>query len=307
MNFMMQAGMNQMKSQAQNLVPKEIKDATKEDNNETNEENSGNINDSSSNISNSNNNITQPSNIPKKKKGGVIGKALAIKMYTLLLIHTAILTIAEYIIHSMEEKLFSVETSAITIYWIIFVVALVLALLFSLMVSKIRCFSSLYFIYILYVVLLGLDLCIFNLGSYLISFDIFVSILIIFDAGCIVVLIFCSFIKEPPSSFWIMCSSTGGIILAIFLCAKLYEENRILVLVFGVITFVIYQVMNYNAFNMGKSKKKKGQAYQEEESIIPSAMALPYEFNASFIKIFFFFFEGIYTIITGCCFGKKKK
>ena len=159
----------------------------------------------------------------------------------------------------------------------------------------------------MYVVLLALDLVIFNLGGHLISFDIFVSILIIFDAGSIVILIFCSFIKEPPSTFWIMCSSTGGIILSIFLCAKLYEEKRILVLIFGVYTFIIYQVMNYNAFNMGKGKKNKGQSYQEEESIIPSAMALPYEFNASFLKMFIYIFQGLFIIITGCCSGKKKK
>ena len=303
MNFMMQAGMNQMKNQAQDLIPKEVKDATKEESDKPEDENVKTINDSSSNVSNSN----QTTNIPKKKKSGVISKALAIKMYMLLLIHTAILTIAEYIIHSMQSNLFSDKSSTKLIYWIIFGVGIVGALLLSLMVSKIRCFSSLYFIYVLYVVLLALDLVIFNLGGHLISFDIFVSILIIFDAGSIVILIFCSFIKEPPSSFWIMCSSTGGIILAIFLCAKLYEEKRILVLIFGVYTFIIYQVMNYNAFNMGKGKKNKGQSYQEEESIIPSAMALPYEFNASFLKMFIYIFQGLFIIITGCCSGKKKK
>ena len=303
MNFMMQAGMNQMKNQAQDLIPKEVKDATKEESDKPEDENVKTINDSSSNVSNSN----QTTNIPKKKKSGVISKALAIKMYMLLLIHTAILTIAEYIIHSMQSNLFSDKSSTKLIYWIIFGVGIVGALLLSLMVSKIRCFSSLYFIYVLYVVLLALDLVIFNLGGHLISFDIFVSILIIFDAGSIVILIFCSFIKEPPSTFWIMCSSTGGIILAIFLCAKLYEEKRIFVLIFGVYTFIIYQVMNYNAFNMGKGKKNKGQSYQEEESIIPSAMALPYEFNASFLKMFIYIFQGLFIIITGCCSGKKKK
>ena len=303
MNFMMQAGMNQMKNQAQDLIPKEVKDATKEESDKPEDENVKTINDSSSNVSNSN----QTTNIPKKKKSGVISKALAIKMYMLLLIHTAILTIAEYIIHSMQSNLFSDKSSTKLIYWIIFGVGIVGALLLSLMVSKIRCFSSLYFIYVLYVVLLALDLVIFNLGGHLISFDIFVSILIIFDAGSIVILIFCSFIKEPPSTFWIMCSSTGGIILAIFLCAKLYEEKRILVLIFGVYTFIIYQVMNYNAFNMGKGKKNKGQSYQEEESIIPSAMALPYEFNASFLKMFIYIFQGLFIIITGCCSKKKKK
>ena len=306
MNFVQQAAMNQMKSQAQNLIPKEVKDATNEEKSEN--ENIRNINDSSSNISNSN----QSSGIPKKKKSSVISKALAIKMYILLLIHTGILTIAEYIIHAIQKSkgsLFSSESTAITIYWIIFVASLVAALLLSLMVSKIKCFSSLYFIYVLYIILLALDLVIFNIGGQLISFDIFASMLIVFDAGSIVVLIFCSFIKEPPSTFWIICSSTGGIILAIFLCAKLYEGKRILVLIFGVYSYVIYQVMNYNTFNKKKKKKKRGKAYkeEEEENVIPSSMILPYEFNASFIKMFFFFFQGIFIVISGCCSGKKKK
>ena len=84
MNFMMQAGMNQMKNQAQDLIPKEVKDATKEESDKPEDENVKTINDSSSNVSNSN----QTTNIPKKKKSGVISKALAIKMYMLLLIHT---------------------------------------------------------------------------------------------------------------------------------------------------------------------------------------------------------------------------
>ena len=139
-------------------------------------------------------------------------------MYAILLVHTAILTVVQYIILIIKQKnenFFSTETIGYAIYWTIFAVSLGCAVLLSLMVSKIKCFSSLYFIYILYVVLLALDLCFFNLGGHLISFDIFVSILIVFDAGSIVVLIFCSFIKEPPSQYWIMCSSAGGIILAV--------------------------------------------------------------------------------------------
>lgn len=299
---MMQAGMNQMKSQAQNLVSNEIKDVTNEENN-TSE--AGKINESNNSITNS-----SKSGAPKKKKSQIISKAQAIKMYALLLIHTGILTAAEYIIHAIEKskQIFSEESSILVIYWVIFGVGLALVFCLALMVSKIRCFTSLYFIYLLYVVLLALDLCIFNIGGQLISFDIFVTILIVFDAGSILILIFCSFIKEPPSTFWIMLSSSGGIILAVFLCAKLYEDNRILVLVFGVYAYVIYQVMNYNTFNISKKKKKKGElATKEQESIIPSAMSLPYEFNASFVKIFVFIFQGIYSIISGCCSGKKKK
>ena len=126
MNFVQQAAMNQVKSQAQNLIPKEVKDATNEE--KSGNESIRNINDSSSNISNSN----QSSGIPKKKKSSVISKALAIKMYLLLIIHTGILTIVEYIIHAIQNSkgnLFSSETSAKTIYWIVFAASIVAALL----------------------------------------------------------------------------------------------------------------------------------------------------------------------------------
>lgn len=297
MNYLVQNQVNQMKNQAQDLIPKDLK--------EENNTEEGKINDSNSSASNN----IKSSNAPKKKKSRLISKALAIKMYILLLVHTGILTIVEYMIHSIEEndKIFSNDPSALIIYWIVFGGSIVAALALSLMASKIRCFSSLYFIYVLYIVLLALDLCIFNIGGQFVSFDIFVSMLIIFDAGSIVVLLFCSFIKEPPSTFWIICSSSGGIILAVFLCSKLYEENRILVLIFGVLSFIIYQVMNYNTFNPPKSKKKRGElSTTEQESVIPSAMVLPYEFNASFIKIFFIIFKGIVYIIKGCIGGSKK-
>ena len=186
MNFIAQAGMNQMKSQAQGLIQKEVNEVGGDQSTE-----GGKINESTSNsISNSN----TSSHIPKKKKASsVISKALAIKMYAILLVHTAILTVVQYIIQIIKNKnenFFSTETIGYAIYWTIFAVSLGCAVLLSLMVSKIKCFSSLYFIYILYVVLLALDLCFFNLGGHLISFDIFVSILIVFDAGSIVVLIF---------------------------------------------------------------------------------------------------------------------
>lgn len=303
MNFIAQAGMNQVKNQTQGLIQKEVNEVAGDQSSE-----GGKINESTSNsISNSN----TSSHIPKKKKASsVISKALAIKMYAILLVHTAILTVVQYIILIIKQKnenFFSTETIGYAIYWTIFAVSLGCAVLLSLMVSKIKCFSSLYFIYILYVVLLALDLCFFNLGGHLISFDIFVSILIVFDAGSIVVLIFCSFIKEPPSQYWIMCSSAGGIILAIFLDAKLYEENRILVLIFGIYGFIIYEVMNYNAFKIDKGKKKNSHLYKEEDNKIPSAMVLPYELNASLVKMFIFLLEGVITIIKGCCSGKKKK
>ena len=64
-----------------------------------------------------------------------------------------------------------------------------------------------------------------------------------------------------------------------------------------------------------KKKKKKGEVKKTEqqkeeeqekepEVKIPPMMILPYEFNASFIKIFLYILKGIYWLIKGCCGGK---
>ena len=311
MNFVQE----QMKSQAQNLITNEIKEAT----GEKKEEGEGQI-------KNSNDESNQQSKKDDlglnklKKKNKKIDKALAIRMYSILLCHTGVLTLVQYIINAVQGSkgnVFGTSTEVQIVYWIIFLICIALALGVSMLVTKIKCFSTILFIYILYVALLALDLCIFNIGGYIISFDVFASMLLIFDAGSIVILLFCSLIKDAPSTFWVICSSIGGIILAAFMCTKIYEENRIIVLIFCVYAFVVYEAMNYNAFNTDKKKKKKkGEvqkteqqkeegAEKEPEVKIPPMMILPYEINASFIKIFLYILKGIYFLIKGCCGGKK--
>ena len=309
---------DQMKSQAQNLISNEIKEAT----GEKKEEGEGQI-------KNSNDGANQQSKnddlgIKKlKKKNKKIDKALAIRMYSILLCHTGVLTIVQFIINAIQEKkgnVFNTSTEIEIVYWIIFVISIALALGVSMLVTKIKCFSSILFIYIFYVALLALDLCIFNIGGHILSFDVFASMLLIFDAGSIVVLLFCSLTKDAPSTFWVICSSIGGIILAAFLCTIIFEENRIIVLVFCVYAFVVYEAMNYNAFNIEKKKKKKEkekgevqkteqqkeeEQEKEPEVKIPPMMILPYEFNASFIRIFIYILKGIGFLIKGCCGGKK--
>ena len=82
-----------------------------------------------------------------------------------------------------------------------------------------------------------------------------------------------------------------------------------LVLIFGVYSFVVYQVMNYNTFNIdsGKKKKSASDVPEEEPAIkIPPMMLLPFEFNAAFIKMFILIIKGIVFLIKGCIGGKKK-
>ena len=253
MNMVMQAGLNQAKDQAQNLIPKEVKDGQNEEKKEG-EGNNNSINDSQSNLTNS-------SNISHKKmKNKKINKQLAIKMYSVLLCHTGILTIAEYIIRTVQNSKGNVFDSDYNIvYWIIFAASIALALILSLLVTKIKCLSSMIFVSLFYVLILALDACIFNIGGHLLSFEVFVSMLIVFDAASAVILIFCSLIKDAPSLFWMICSSIGGIILAVFLCTKIYEDEKIFVLIFGVYAFVVYETMNYHVFDDGKKKKKKSE------------------------------------------------
>lgn len=314
MNMVMQAGLNQAKDQAQNLIPKEVKDGKNEEKKEG-EGNNNSINDSQSNLTNS-------SNISHKKmKNKKINKQLAIKMYSVLLCHTGILTIAEYIIRTVQNSKGNVFDSDYNIvYWIIFAASIALALILSLLVTKIKCLSSMIFVSLFYVLILALDACIFNIGGHLLSFEVFVSMLIVFDAASAVILIFCSLIKDAPSLFWMICSSIGGIILAVFLCTKIYEDEKIFVLIFGVYAFVVYETMNYHVFDDGKKKKKKSEpqpqiptqsqpqqeAKPEEEVKIPPMMVLPYEFNAAFVRLLLLIFKGIYTLIRGCCGGNKK-
>ena len=310
MNFAQKLVVNNMKSQAENLIPKEVKDATKDEKKEEgeNEKPSENQNDDNSKA-----NIKSSSSSSKKRKPKLINKTLAIRMFSVLLFHTGVLTIAEYVIHAIQKSKGTVfDEDYMALYWVIFGVGIGLVLALSLLVTKITCLSSPIFIYLLYVILLGLDLCIFLIGGEIISFEIFVNMLIVFDAGSIVVLIFCSLSKDSPSSFWIMCTSIGGIILAIFLGTKIYEDQSTLILIFGVISFAIYEVMNYNTFNPDKKKKNKNDGQKnkegevkEEKVRIPPMMNLPFELNASFLKIFYLIFKGVYFIIKGCCTGKK--
>ena len=226
---------DQMKSQEQNLISNEANDST----GGNKEGGEGQINNSNDESNKSNKKDDLGLN-KLKKKNKKIDKALAIRMYSILLCHTGILTLVQFIINIVQVKKGNVFNAALGL---------------SMLVTKIKCFSNVLFIYIFYVALLAFDLCIFNIGGFIISFDIFASMLLIFDAGTIVILLLFSLIKEAPSTFWLICTSIGGIILTAFLCTKIYEENSVVVLIFCVYAFVVYESMNYNAFYTEKKKK----------------------------------------------------
>ena len=56
------------------------------------------------NDDNSKANIKSSSSSSKKRKPKLINKTLAIRMFSVLLFHTGVLTIAEYIIHAIQKR-----------------------------------------------------------------------------------------------------------------------------------------------------------------------------------------------------------
>ena len=115
MNFAQKLVMNNVKSQAENLIPKEVKDATKDEKKEEveNEKPSENQNDDNSKA-----NIKSSSSSSKKRKPKLINKTLAIRMFSVLLFHTGVLTIAEYVIHAIQKSKGTVfDEDYMALYW----------------------------------------------------------------------------------------------------------------------------------------------------------------------------------------------
>lgn len=295
MNFMMKAGMNQManqmKDQAQALIPNELQDKSEE--NKGKEMENGKIEGS--------NNINK--DIQKKpKRKNPITKSLAIKMYSILLFHTLLVTILIYVFTNIKKSGFSIIKLAI------FVGCLFGAILLSLAVSHIQFISKLYLNYILYLVILAANSIGFIHCS-LLDEDLsklIKTMFVIFDAASLTIILFSVLVKDTPSTFWLMCSSCGGIIIALLVMAKIYNDSKIfryLVIFFGLISAAIYESMNYNALDVYKKNNKN-------ETSVPSMISLPFELNLCFVKIFWYLIKIIkylFSMCYACCCAKAKK
>jgi hypothetical protein len=292
MNLAMKAGMNQMKDQAQNLIPNELKDKgeEKKDENIRNDPKEPNLEVKDKGKPNQ----------PKKKKRVIIDKNLSVRMYSVLLFHTAIITILLFIVHLKYLRKFNENKDKIgTKYsWLIFAGCIILSILLSLLVSKVRCISTMYLNYIFYLILLALNAVAFVFGGIDSLFDYIISMLIMFDAGSITILFFSMLVKDAPSTFWLMCSCSAGHLIAMFILIKVFEDNKYIVLVFCGLAFAIYQTMNYNALDSYKASKNN--------TSIPSMMILPFELNLSFIKIIYYVLYGIFSCLVSCCCGTTK-
>jgi len=291
MNFMMQAGMNQMKDQAKSLIPNEMQD--KKEGGKEGEENGK--------IENSENKNQVKQKKPKRKNP--ITKSAAIRMYTVLLFHTLLITILLYVFTKSENIGFSIIKLAI------FLGCFFGAILLSLAVSYFQFISKVFLNYLIYLIILGANvigfICCARLNGDL--FKLLKTMFIIFDAGSLTIIFFSTLVKDTPSTFWLMCSSCGGIIIAILVMAKVYNDSKIfrwVVILFGCIAFAIYESMNYNALDVYKKNTKN-------EASVPSMVSLPFELNLCFVKIFWYVLKVIGYLCSMCfaccCAGPKKK
>lgn len=295
MNFMMQAGMNQMKDQAKSLIPNEMQDK-KEGGKEGGKEGEEN-----GKIENSENKNQVKQKKPKRKNP--ITKSAAIRMYTVLLFHTLLITILLYVFTKSENIDFSIIKLAI------FLGCFFGAILLSLAVSYFQFISKVFLNYLIYLIILGANvigfICCARLNGDL--FKLLKTMFIIFDAGSLTIIFFSTLVKDTPSTFWLMCSSCGGIIIAILVMAKVYNDSKIfrwVVILFGCIAFAIYESMNYNALDVYKKNTKN-------EASVPSMVSLPFELNLCFVKIFWYLLKVIGYLCSMCfaccCAGPKKK
>ena len=290
MNLAMKAGMNQMKGQAQSLIQSEMQDKGL-GNNDPKEENIE-VNNTGKQIQ------------PKKKKKPKIDRNLTVRMYSILFFHTLVITVLLYVFHftdtSIEKKSDNFKGANPLMSWIIFFGCIVLSIILSFLVSKVKCVSKFFLNYFFYIILLALNAFAFVWGGKDKLFHYIVSMLIMFDAGSLTVLFFSLLVKDIPSTFWIMCSCSGGLIIALLVLIKVFDEDKYLVLLICALSFAIYEVMNYNALDSYKNNNKNNNS-------IPSMMSLPFELNISFVKLIYYFFYMIFSWFKACCCSSKKK
>ena len=294
MNFMMKAGMNQMKDQAMNLIPDEMQD--KSDKNQKGENSNLEASEKGKQISQK-----------KPKKKNPITKGLAIRMYSILLFHTLVITILLFVFGNKNKGFGMIKL-------IVFLSCFFGSILLSLAVSNYKIISKIFLNYIIYLIILSANvigfICCSRLRKEEDLFKLVKTLFIIFDTGSLTIILFSTLVKDTPSTFWLMCSSSGGILISIIVLAKVYNEDSIIfrwiLLLFYAIGVGIYHSMNYNALNAYKRNNKN-------ETSVPSMVSLPFELNISFVKIFLYTINIIIylcTMCSACCCpsaGRRKK
>ena len=292
MNFLAQKGINVMQDQAKTLIESEMQDQStiKNGKNEQNQQNepkgSNEPNAPKENIE-----INNGSKPKKKKKKLIVDRTLAIRMYTVLFIHTIIITILLFFLHFKSDNIINEKIKELDSYsWYIFGCSILLSIILSLFIYAIKLS---FFNYLLYIILLVLNAITFVLGQKLSSFDHPISMLVMFDSASEVFLIFLALIKDTPSTFWLMCSCVAGNLLSMYILSRVFSENKYFIFLTCLISFGIYETMNYNALECKNNN-------------LPSMMSLPFNLNVSFVKLIYYIFYGIFYLLKSCCCSGKK-
>ena len=202
MNFMMKAGMNQMKDQAKALIPDEMqdkKDTNKDGKNQEGEKSNLEPSEKGQQISNK-----------KPKKKNPITKGLAIRMYSILLFHTLVITILLFVFGKKNVNFSPIKL-------IIFLACFFGSVLLSLAVTNYKFISKMFLNYLIYLVILGANVigfvCCVRLNGDL--FKLVNTLFMIFNTGSLTIILFSTLVKDTPSTFWLMCSSSGGILISV--------------------------------------------------------------------------------------------
>jgi len=285
MNLLVNSGLNQMKDQAQALMPSEMEDKGDK---KGGQENGGKAE-------------VQVKKQPKSKKRNPISKASAIKMYTVLMIHTIIVTLVLMNGLYSKRRNQTVFTNDI-LNLIIFAACFVGGTFFSFIVTNFR-FLSKIINFLIYIILLGANVagfyCLLSYGEDVeLIPKILITMFIVFDSGSIMVIVFSLCVKDTPSTFWIMLSSAGGNLLAIVIMLKVYNFDAMLkrycLMGFAFIAFAIFEVMNYHALDVYRRSTTN-------QTKIPSMFALPFELNNCYVKTFWYLLLGIAQGCGLCC------
>lgn len=281
MNFIQDMAMKQAKEQVTALLPNEL-------------ENKGNKESENVDVADE---MMSKRKTSKKRKKKKIDKTLAARMFSVLLFHTSIITILTIFIHCSQAK--DVPEEAKNYLLFIFLGCLIAGIVLSVIVVYVKVISKLYLNYILYFVLLAMNGVAFSSAGYKIAFPEVTSMLVIFDAGSLFILLFSCLVKESPSSFWSVISCGCGCLLGFMVVLKIFKESSFFVTIFGIYAIAIMEYVTNNALESYENN-------EESDSSIPSMMCLPFELNLSSVKIIVATFLLIKDLCTPC-FCKKRR
>ena len=278
MNLAQDMALQGIKEQANQFMPKELQD--------TKEGDSQNLN-------------IKENKQPQRK---IVDKSLSLKMFTILFIHTTLITVLLYLIHynvSDSSKKISEKTEQNKSYnWLYFAGCITLSIILSLLVCYVQFVSKIFLNYLFYLILLVLNANAFIWGGYNNdhSFHWTSAMLIMFDVGSLCVLLLSCFVKENPSTFWMMIGSGVGLLLTLMILCKVYNDDKYSTFLFCVLSFGVYEATTYNALDCFEHPEKKKN--------VPSMMTLPFELNLCFIKIIYYVFLLFVDCCKACCCSK---